>query len=166
MAFYLYPQSWIIYSCPMLICCVARWGAGRKEEAVSARGPGLLRPRNCCSNVSWTVARRWAGTRCARTPSRQRAEWKTFGIWKSWDVKRRICAKSNKIIRKAGVGLMSTVPQDGHDDRHVNDDPSSPKKSLWDQKTVNISDISRKAVPCYADIQIPPQQPSWLVYAN
>ena len=40
MAFYLYPHSWIIYSCPMLICCVARWGAGRKEEAASARGPG------------------------------------------------------------------------------------------------------------------------------
>ena len=59
---------------------------------------------------------------------------KTFGIWKSWDVKRRICAKSNKIIIKAGVGLMSTVPQDGQDDRHVNDDPSSLRKSIRDQK--------------------------------
>ena len=40
-------------------------------------------------------------------------------------MKRRICAKSNKIILKAGVGLRSIVPQDGQDDRHVNDDPSS-----------------------------------------
>ena len=51
---------------------------------------------------------------------------------------------------------MSMVPQGSQDDRHVNDDPSSLRKSIWDQKTVNISDISRKAVPCYADIQIPP----------
>ena len=103
----------------------------RVREGRVDLGPGLLRPRNCCSNVSWTVARRWARTRCART----RAEWKTFGIWKSWDyVKRRICAKSNKIILKAGVGLMSTVPQNGQDDRHVNDDPSSLRKSIWDQK--------------------------------
>ena len=71
-------------------------------------------------------------------------------------MKRRICAKSNKIILKAGVGLRSIVPQDGQDDRHVNDDPSSLRKSIWDQKTVNISDISRKVAPCYADIQIPP----------
>ena len=56
------------------------------------------------------------------------------------------------MILKAGVGLMSIVPQGGQDDRHVNDDPSSLRKSIRDQKTVNISDISRKVAPCYADI--------------
>ena len=60
------------------------------------------------------------------------------------------------MILKAGVGLMSIVPQGGQDDRHVNDDPSSLRKSIRDQKTVNISDISRKVAPCYADTQIPP----------
>ena len=69
--------------------------------------------------------------------------------------KKDLCEIKQSIL-KAGVGLRSTVPQDGQDDRHVNNDPSSPKKSKWDQKTVNISDISRKAAPCYADIQIPP----------